>query len=306
MPRIALKRGRGGSCDEAMPKRKPESQEPFGIVHQPCLMGGGLRGLEVLPVEELCGVSCIALNAYAPWMNMALEGKSRGDHQGLVVSTINELFNKMKRPSSSSEEEVQDAAPAAPAKVLKGRAALGMDSDSDEEALAEATVSGSKRSYKTGLPRASSKTFHTIDFHGLELTVKRRARGGGVVMQLSSLPIFLTYLREKITESAASAARVPKKPKNTEMELRTDEDRGRVQWVFSHHGWRVKYETESGHVKTSMKNLIVPCTDFDGRVLSVDEFADMRKKLLWRARNLWNEWDCSDAARFDIPEEHTS
>ena len=264
--------------------------------------------MEVLPVEQTCGVSCIGLNAYAPWMNMALEGKSRGDHQGLVVSVICDLFNHMK-PSSSSEEELGDAAPAASRKgaapaASKGRSALGMDSDSDEDALAEATVSRSKRPSKAALPRASSQTFHTIDFHGVELTVKRRPRGGGVVLQLASLPVFLTYLRQRIEdEIAAKAAFVPKKPKNVEVDMRTDEDKGRVQWVFSHHGWRVKYETEDGQVKTSMKGLIVPRSDFDGRLLTSEEFARMRAKVLSKARQCWNEWDCSDAPRFDIAEE---
>ena len=127
-----------------------------------------------------------------------------------------------------------------------------------------------------------------------------------MVLQLASLPVFLTYLRQRIEEEiAAKAAFVPKKPKNVEVDLRTDEDKGRVQWVFSHHGWRVKYETEDGQVKTSMKGLIVPRSDFDGRLLTSEEFARMRAKVLSKARQCWNEWDCSDAARFDIPEEDT-
>ena len=62
----------------------------------------------------------------------------------------------------------------------KGRAALGVDSDWDEETLFENTHSKRGHPY-IRKPKASVHYFQVVNFHGVELRVMRSMRGRGFV-----------------------------------------------------------------------------------------------------------------------------
>ena len=297
-----------------MPKRKHGDDSPYVVETLPCLRGGGIIDVIPLPVEEVCGVSCIPLNAYAPWMNMALEGKARGEHQALVVSLVDGLINEIKDGSKPGEDNGSDptedtdavvAAAAAeealqsntkPAK--KGRAALGLESDSDEEALAEATPVGQKKQPKSA-KKLPANTFHSLNFRGTELVLMRRPRGRGLLLKMDYLSAFLTHVKKEIElHRVAAAAPVMKKPRNTEPELRGDIDKGRLKWVFATHSWMVCYENAEGKTARRVKGLVVPRKGFDGNLLAAGEFANVRRQIMIQARQLWNDLDQSGDDRY--------
>ena len=130
-----------------MSKREGVDTGAVRLEMLPCLVGGDIETPIVLPVVEEAGVRCIALNAYEPWMSKFLEGKSRGSRTGHVVKFVGGLVNAIKecnpfteddsQTSSALETESPAAARAAPA---KGRAALGLDEDSDENLSCQADL----------------------------------------------------------------------------------------------------------------------------------------------------------------------
>ena len=120
----------------------------------------------VLPTEVVDGRTCVALCAFAPWVNKALCGSARGACAEVVGAFIQEVYVALgyECVQKSSEDEAASGAsgaesggscfgargggscpenrgggscPASPAaeKARSGRAALGLDDDSDMEAL---------------------------------------------------------------------------------------------------------------------------------------------------------------------------
>ena len=83
----------------------------------------------------------------------------------------------------------------------RGRAAMGLDSDSDEDALVETPMdtdkNASARRRKDATLRAELKT---ISFRGLELTVKARDKGRGLAVPLEgdTLSAILKHMREQV------------------------------------------------------------------------------------------------------------
>ena len=106
------------------------------------------------------------------------------------------MLAKIKEDSSSGEGYVRSSVDGTAGAVhLNGRAALGVEEDSDGEELAEATK-------KPSSPKAARNApeFQTIEIEDMQITVQRRQRGRGFVVPLEgeSLVNILGVLRSKV------------------------------------------------------------------------------------------------------------
>ena len=205
----------------------------------------------------------------------------------------------------------------------KGREALGIDDDSDEESLAKALEikdgesKGNNEAKRKNTAR-QRRSFQTITIDGLALTVSRRKRYRGIVMPVDgpSLPSLLTYLKAKLQSSSEDTAGAPAAKRcrgescgqaddgvAEAAPLHDDEDKGRVWWSFARHCWRLKYIDQEGKLRTTEKGFVVSRCDVFGQPLGCHAYASAREKMLAKARAAWNELDHSKTARYDVTAE---
>ena len=125
-------------------------------------------------------MSCVAINGYDSWINQIVEGANRGIFRQNIVACQSDVLAKIKEESSSGEESVRSSDDGTAGAVpLKGRAALGVEDDSDEEELVEATKKPSRTKAARNAPE-----FQTIEIEYMQITVQRRQRGRGFVVPL--------------------------------------------------------------------------------------------------------------------------
>ena len=88
---------------------------------------------------------------------------------------------------------------------------MGLDNDSDEEALAEMPMVDCKRARGVKNKPAPRAELTTISFRGMEMTVKVREKGRGIAVPLegASLSTILRHLREQVLAGDAPLWRLP-------------------------------------------------------------------------------------------------
>ena len=79
-------------------------------------------------------------------------------------------------------------------------------------------------------------------------------------------------------------------------------DKGRVCWNFPKWSWVAVVQDASGSTRYYSKGLEVPTKGLDGRALDAREYEAARKKVLQKAKALWNEKDCSTRPRYTFEE----
>jgi hypothetical protein len=251
----------------------------------------------VVPTVVDGAVRCVAINAYAGWLNQLVESKVKSRD---VVSVFCERARQGLVSSAGADEDTANDAEAENETPKKGRQALGLDDDSDEELLAAATPAcgGSRRKTATG----KTQEFTTIVVDGLSITLKRRFRGRGLLMPLGGemLVDLIKHLQNQaICDERRELPRKSLKRQPSEAALCNDEDHGRVKWLFGSHQWQIRYVDEMGKVHSCTKGLMVPRADFDGNILSDSSFRTIRAQMLMQARRRWNALDKRQGPRYE-------
>ena len=291
----------------AMPKRKEmDSEAGLRIELLPCVVGGALAAPVVLPLIEDSGTQCIAINAYENWLAKVVMGQTRGakDSQGIhvisrFVTELLEAFGGDQVAEAAGEDDAaQAAAKTPPSKQPKGRACLGIESDSDEEEFLKKAPPPAKKGKK------ASNDFQTLEHNGISVTLKKRTKGRGILVPYDSDAVLklLSHLKGRIA-SGEQADVSPSKRKRTQEnnDFRGDDDKGRVRWLFARHAWEIRYHDADGKEHRSFHGLMVPRDDFACQKLTTAQFEVARQKLLLRARQKWNEMDASGEERYPEP-----
>ena len=275
------------------------------IERHPCVVLGPRKQIVPIPLIQECGATCVAINSTDGWLNKVVADRCRGDSCLIVKEFVDDLIRALGREHEVAEEGTERSVPPDVEVVAdtpaKGRAAMHLDSDSEEEVLAEAPVDDKPRRKKPASNLRSE--LQTVAFRGMELTAKTRDRGRGIAVPLegTSLSDILLHLRHQV-----SIGSVPKhdeakaKARAMAAECRDDADGGRVRWSFGECSYRVFYtDAEGQHHKTN-KGLKVPRFDETGGALTGDAYKKARERMLTKARALWNELDKSDAQRYEL------
>ena len=293
----------------------------------PCLAGTKWGKPLVLPTEVVEGRTCVALCAFEPWVNKALCGSARGACSEVVGGFIQEVYAALgyECAQKSSEDEAASGAsggesggscfgargggsclenrgggscPASPAaeKALSGRAALGLDDDSDMEALValgEDTKPSSRKSLK---PPA---VWSTVAVRGEELTLRRRPRGRGLLLPLDGpeLPLVFGMLMADMAAQAKAGAPKRQRADRSAVEL-VECDLGRVLWLPSQAAWQVVFRDADGAIRRTQKGFKVPTAGVAGVKLTAEQRDAARRSLLVLARQRWNQLDASTAERY--------
>lgn len=285
------------------PRRRVFEERSVSLERLWCLTGTVYDGPVPLPAVQVDGRWCVPLGAHQPWLHFAAGGRHR-DAQ--VVARMSAFMDEAVEVISRTSSQSTESESATPTKqgggAPKGRAALGLSDDSDEEALAAGTMpsggaaraSPAKRS--AGAARASPEWI-AVQVGGQSWTLRRR-RGMGLWMpvdsdDLSRLVSLMKTGPEPVTDSEPSPAKRPRRD-----HAQAPEDSGRIKWNHQRSGWLLTYLDESGQQRYFGQGLRVPSHGEDGRELTPEEFSRLRRRLLERARALWNEKDRSELPRY--------
>jgi len=288
----------------------------FRVETRLSLVGGVSGRPELLPTEVVDARECVALCAFEPWLNRVLCGHSRGDCADVVGLFVSEVYAALGCEGLPEEDDSGEGGAVADGGAQaahgascggarvgagggKGRAALGLDSDSECEQLAAG--GDAPRRAPAGTSARAPTSWQTIRLRGEELTVRRRRRGRGILLPVAGpdLPRALSMLRAALSVDAPPTA-PPKKRQRVEraaVEL-LPVDAGRVVWLPTATSWEVVYLDDGGVKRRTKKQLRVPTVDAFGRPLAPEKVADDRRALLLAARRRWNELDRSKLPRY--------
>lgn len=174
---------------------------------------------------------------------------------------------------------------------------MGLDEDSDVEAL----LASGEADQDPRRTRVAPPAWTTVIIRGVELTLRRRPRGRGLLLPLEGpdLPATLGLLVADLN-AADSERPSPAKRQRTDRQAvdLTEGDKGRVLWLASSWSWQVVWKDCDGHCRRTTKKFQVSEFDAAGRRLSADEREEARRVLLMAARRKWNELDRSTRARY--------
>jgi hypothetical protein len=273
----------------------------FSVEDRPCLVGGSLREPLLLPVEEVEGRKAVAICAFAPWIHQVMHGRTRGDCDTAVGRFLAAVYAALESgggascPGSGEERELQGDGASCLESRGRGRAAMGLDDDSDVEAIL--AVGGPVKPPPRGkLPQG----WTTVAVAGVDLTVRARPRGRGLLLPLRGpeLPAALALIKDSFGPKCRTAEPLKRKRADREALALTDLDKGRVIWLPSPRCWQVLYTNDKGVLRRTQRHLAVPTLCARGKPLTGGELEEMRLLLLQAARRKWNELDKSEGQRF--------
>lgn len=285
-----------------MAGRASDPAARFAIECLPCIVGHWGQPV-ALPVETVDARRCVSLCAFAPWVNKVLCGKARGVCGDVVARFIAEVYGALgyEALAGSGDDETGGGScldTGGGSCLDKGRAAMGLDEDSDQEALLCASEgdAGSVRRR-----RAPPPVWTTVVVRGKEMTLCRRARGKGLLFPIDGpdLPAALALLDADMATTHALQPSPTKRQRadRTAVDL-LEEDKGRVLWLPSQNSWQVVWQDADGGTRRTKRHLTLAEVDAGGRRLSEGEREDVRRTLLLAARRKWNEMDRSKRARY--------
>ena len=193
-----------------------------------------------------------------------------------------------------------------PADAPRGRAAMGLDSDSDEEELAAVPAQKQSRRAANRRKKMLQTELRCVSYAGMELLVKplRKCKGLAVPLEDETLIRILKHLRKQMQKGEVPKPDAAKQERRKEAESnREDEDAGRIRWLFQDHCYQVLYHDEAGVKHKVAKPFKVSRSDAFGRLLEAEVFKEARLSALKKARAFWNENDKSDMARYEEPND---
>ena len=192
----------------------------------------------------------------------------------------------------------------------KGRAAMGLDDDTDEEEVAatnvEARASTMPAAKKRKVYAVVRQEMRTISIAGMELRVKPRWKCHGIAVPLEGdyLLKILKHLRKRLYEGEVPEPDATKSERRkANLERRDDEDAGRIRWDFPTHSYQVFYADAEGKQHKVAKPFKVPRTDALGNVFDNKTFTAARVAALHKARAFWNKHDKSSSGRYEQANE---
>ena len=289
-----------------MPKRKVMDVQPMTLESRQCIFGGACGVPVILPIVQEGGVSCLTLNGYDNWLNLVVEGVTRGKYSQNVIDFLDELRDKLSKngqstspgrgESCAAEDGESCATPLGKEKPGLGRAALGLDSDSDEEDLGEACPVQQKKT-----PRSRNNDFQTVQVQDFTLVVKRRSRGKGILVRMdgSDWMDVLSFLRNKASQRDHSDN--GKRPYRKQGDAAGAGDGKRLRWNFQKSAYEIRYCDVDGQFHSTTKGFCVNRVKFDGTALSPAEFSVAQDVVRSKAMRAWNELDkTTTTERFDV------
>ena len=290
-----------------MPKPRQAAKDELVFEMVPAISISADTAPVLIPTVMDGLVRCVPITVRAGWLTQLVEQRRRRTRDtAAVVLEFCELVEaalKSLAPADASGGSAQEGQDSQDSGPLKGRAALGLDEDSDEDVLARADTGST--SIKVKKVKPAVQDFVTIKVGGFAVTVKRQYRGRGLLMPLDGTKIIELVRHLRRMADGDERRDLPKKLKRQRSEthnaLTTDEDQGRLKWLFGTHQWQVHYKDEAGRHRSCTKGLVVPRADLDGRTLSESVFRKHRSRLLQKARMRWNELDKSGADRYAAP-----
>ena len=291
-----------------MPKRADHAAvDCIRLEKVDCVILGGKKCPVPIPVITERGVTCVPVNSTDMWLNKVVGDRCRGDSQLVIQEFVREVL-QMLQQGEESKERSSDAGgegecpPLPPlADAPKGRAAMGLDCDSDEAELAVVAQAAPTR--KRPRKVDTQKEFRTVLFREMELTVKARdkCRGIAVPLEGDTLGSILRHLREQVSAGEVPSADAAKAARRQEvLSSRGDEDAGRIRWLFAECAYAIMYDDGTGQKHRTVKGLKVSRHDPCGNLLDPAAFQAARLTVLRKARALWNEVDKSTADRYDV------
>ena len=136
----------------------------------------------------------------------------------------------------------------------KGRAAMGLDDDSDEADLALVPSEPPPKKAR----KNAAKELRTISCRGMELTVKARDKIRGIAVPLEgpTLMAILKHLRERMTTGEIPEPDAAKSALRKEaLENRVHEDKGRLCWKSGESAYQILWQDEDGKTHRRTKRL---------------------------------------------------
>ena len=111
----------------------------------PCAIRGEgkSRKCVLIPTIKECGVTCVPINSSDSWLSQLLGDRARGDGALIVKEFVEDLRDAIRRETGAApltEERSSEAKANDSTGEPVGRQAMGLDDDSEEEALAEKPV----------------------------------------------------------------------------------------------------------------------------------------------------------------------
>ena len=293
-----------------MPKRGVRAEsDNMKVEDVKCLILGPKAQPVPIPTIKECGVTCVPINCTDHWLNKIAGDRCRGDASLVVKEFVDEVLKLLAtavgccgetggRPLVVAEDVPAEDAPAdEPEPKPMGRAAMGLDDDSDEAELALVPSEPHKK-----VRKAAAKELRTISCRGMELTVKARDKVRGIAVPLEgpTLLAILRHLREQVSAGEVPEPDPAKCARRQEaISCRDDEDAGRLRWKFDEGAYQVMWEDGDGKFHRTTKGLKVNRADAIGRPTPAPLYKQMRTQMLSKARALWNELDKTKAARYD-------
>ena len=285
-----------------MPKRgQAPALDDMKVEKVDCLIMGHKAPAVPLPTIKECGVTCVPINGSDHWLTQVVSGRCRGDASLVAKEFIDEVLSVLGTADCDGGETggknavaAEDAG--ASSHTPKGRAAMGLDDDSDEAELA-VVPSGPPRKARKHL----LKELRTISCRGMELTVKARDKIRGIAVPLEgpTLLVILRHLRERVSAGEVPEPDLAKSAQRKEaMSNRADEDAGRLRWLSGESAYQIMWQDGDGKVHRRTKGLQVPRQDIDGKLLSADAFRAKRMQMLHKARAMWNDLDKTITPRY--------
>ena len=291
-----------------MPKRgQVPALDDMKVEKVDCLIMGHKAPAVPLPTIKECGVTCVPINGSDHWLTQVISGRCRGDASLVAKEFIDEVLSVLGTADCGGGETggknaVAAEGAGASSHTPKGRAAMGLDDDSDEAELAVVPrdVRGCYGPRKAR--KLTPKELRTISCRGMELTVKARDKIRGIAVPLEgpTLLMILKHLRERVAAGAVPEPDLAKSALRKEaMSNRDDEDAGRLRWMSAESAYQIMWHDEDGKFHRRTKGLQVPRVDTNGQPMPPDVFKRWRMQVLSKARALWNELDKTAAERYD-------
>ena len=290
----------------AMPKRRPPSDvDTMRIAQHPCVILGPKKQPIPIPLIQEYGATCVPINSADGWLNKVVADRCRGDSCLIVKEFVDDLIRTLGRErealDENTERSVRPDVGVLADTPAKGRAAMHLDSDSDEGVLAETPVDDKPCRKKPAYHLRSE--LQTVSFRGLEITAKTRDKGRGIAVPVEGacLSDIILHLRQQVsTGSVPKYDETKAKARAMAVQCRDDADGGRVRWVFGECSYHVMYTDDEGQHHRTNKGLKVARFDAIGDALTGGAFQKARERMLIKTRALWNELDTSGAQRYEL------
>ena len=186
---------------------------------------------------------------------------------------------------SSARGERCDSPHLAAAARSTGRAALGLEDDSEEDGLLGSRTGGIHRKVQK-----QPRSFQTVQVFDMTITAKTRCKGKGIVVPVEgkSFLHILEYLKADFNSNSC----ITNPQSQPSAVITEDFDRGRVKWIAARSSYVIMYKDALGRSQQTRRGLHVPDR------LQGNAFEERRLQILDRARRLWNDEDKTDRPRF--------